>query len=154
MSRVLKMFQKVSQYPFGKRFFSYQVANKAPYFKSIKPLIQEMRPGFCQVFIRNRKAVHNHLGTVHAIALCNICELAMGMAAETCIPAHRRWIPMGMQVNYVKKATTDLTGTCDLSEANWEDSDVPCFVSVKNTEGVEVMNATIMLRVTAKPPKV
>ena len=153
MNRVIKLFNKVSQYPFGKRFFSYQVANKAPYFKSIKPIIEEIRPGFASVSMRFRKSVHNHLGTVHAIAMCNMCELAMGMAAESCIPAHRRWIPMGMQVNYVKKATTDLLAICDLSTANWEDSEVPCFVSVRNTNDVEVMNATITLKVTNKPKR-
>lgn len=153
MNRVLSLFQKVAQYPFGKHFFTYQVTNKAPYFKSIRPLIQEIRPHFCQVEMRLRKRVTNHIGTGHAIAMCNMCELAMGMAAEASIPNHRRWIPMGMQVNYVKKATTDLMATCDLSTANWNDSEVPCFVSVKNTEGIEVMNATITLKVTDKPDR-
>lgn len=153
MTSLLKAYQKAITYPFGKRLFSYKVARSAPYFTTIKPLIEDIQTGYSKVFMPKRKAILNHIGTVHAIALCNICELAMGMAVESCVPVHRRWIPMGMQVAYIKKATTDLTATCNLQDINWENSEVPCFVSVKNTEGVEVMTATITLKVTDKPAK-
>ncbi len=153
MNAVLKSFNKAKGYPFGKRLFSMMVARQARYFTTIKPIIEDIQPGFSQVFMPKRKAILNHIGTVHAIALCNICELAMGMAVESCIPSHRRWIPMGMQVNYLKKATTDMTATCQMANTNWEESEVPCFISVKNTDGVEVMTATITLKVTDKPRK-
>lgn len=153
MNRVISLYNKAKKYPFGKRFFSYMVSRQAPYFLSVKPQVEELRPNFIKVNMRKRRALHNHLKTVHAIAMCNLCEYAMGICAEASIPAHRRWIPMGMEVAYLKKATTNLTATCDLTKADWEQSEVPCFVSVKNTEGVEVMTATITLKVTPKPPK-
>ncbi len=153
MNRVLKMYDKVQKYPFGKRLFSYMVSRQAPYFTTIGPQVEELRANFIKVNMRKRSAIHNHLKTVHAIAMCNLCEYAMGICTEASIPNHRRWIPMGMEVAYLKKATTNLTATCDLSDANWEQSEVPCFVSVTNTDGVEVMTATIMLKVTNKPTK-
>lgn len=153
MNHVIKQYNKVKKYPFGKRLFSYMVSRRAPYFKGIRPQIEELKPNFIKVNMRKRSAIHNHIQTVHAIAMCNLCEYAMGICAEASIPKHRRWIPMGMEVAYLKKATTNLTATCDLSKADWEQSDVPCFVSVKDTKGVEVMTATITLRVTAKPVK-
>ena len=153
MNPVLKSYNKIQQYPFGKKIFSYMVSRKAPFFKSIRPQIEELRPNFIKVSMRKRKAVHNHIKTVHAIAMCNICEYAMGICAEVSIPSHRRWIPMGMEVAYLKKATTNLTATCDLSNTDWNQSEVPCFVSVKDTKGVEVMTATITLKVTDKPAK-
>ena len=153
MNPVLKSYNKIQQYPFGKKIFSYMVSRKAPFFKSIRPQIEELRPNFIKVSMRKRKAVQNHIQTVHAIAMCNICEYAMGICAEVSIPSHRRWIPMGMEVAYLKKATTNLTATCDLSNTNWNQSEVPCFVSVKDTKGVEVMTATITLKVTDKPAK-
>jgi len=134
MNRVLKLYNKAQNY-----------------FTTINPQIEELRPNFIKVTMRKRKAIHNHLKTVHAIAMCNLCEYAMGICAESSISSHRRWIPMGMQVAYLKKATTNLTATCDLSKADWEQPEVPCFVSVKNTDGIEVMTATITLRVTDKP---
>jgi len=153
MNSVLKTYNKVKNYPFGKRFFSNMVSRRAPFFKASNPQIEELKPNFIKVSMRNRRAVHNHLKTVHAIAMCNLCEYAMGICAEVSIPSHRRWIPKGMEVAYLKKATTNLMATCDLSDADWTQSDVPCFVSVKNTEGVEVMTAIITLRITDKPLK-
>ena len=50
--------------------------------------------------------MHNHIGTVHAIALCNGLEAAMGALAEATIPSDKRWIPKGMEVAYTAKATT------------------------------------------------
>jgi len=129
------------------------VARKAPFFKTIRPQIEELRPNFIKVSMKKRKAILNHIQTVHAIAMCNICEYAMGICAEVSIPNHRRWIPMGMEVAYLKKATTNLTATCDLSKVDWTPSEVPCFVSVKNIKGVEVMTATITLKITDKPAK-
>lgn len=68
---------------------------------------------------------------------------------EASIPAHRRWIPTGMEVAYLKKAKTDLTATCDLSHVNWEDCEsVPCEVSVRDKENIEVVRATIHMKVS------
>ena len=66
-----------------------------------------------ELTIRKRRRVQNHLGTVHVIAICNGLEAAMGALAEATIPAHRRWIPRGMEVEYAAKATTDITCVAD-----------------------------------------
>jgi hypothetical protein len=42
-----------------------------------------------------RWSVQNHIKTVHAIAVCNLVEMSMGLVAEASIPAHLRWLPMG-----------------------------------------------------------
>ena len=59
------------------------------------------------VALRNRRRVQNHIGTVHAIALCNGLEAAMGALAEASIPADKRWIPKGMDIAYTAKADSD-----------------------------------------------
>ncbi len=51
---------------------------KAPYFRSIKPLFRELRPGYYEILLRKRRSVTNHIGSVHAIAMCNVSELAAG----------------------------------------------------------------------------
>lgn len=153
MNYVLKLYQKAQKYPFGNRIFSYILARKAPYFTTIRPQVVELRTNFMKVKMRKRRAVHNHLKTVHAIAVCNLCEFTMGICTESSIPKHRRWIPMGMEIAYLKKAETDLTATCDLSEIDWEQTEVACFVSVKDTTGLEVSTATIKLKITDKPSK-
>ena len=69
--------------------------------------------------IRKRRRVHNHIGTVHAIALCNGLEAAMGALAESTIPRDRRWIPKGMEVAYTAKADSDVTCIAETDPAQW-----------------------------------
>lgn len=99
-----------------------------------------------------RRSVTNHIGTVHAIAMCNMAELAGGGLAEVTVPASHRWIPQGMTVDYLKKATADLVaearpgGVLDLQQP----SRYPVDVVIKDTSGTPVFRAQIVMWVTAK----
>ena len=101
-------WERLENMPFGKTLFSRVICWKAPYFASISPCIEEFRPGFARVSMKKRRAVQNHIGTVHAIAMCNLAEMAAGTLTEISIPASMRWLPKGMQVEYLKKAETDV----------------------------------------------
>ena len=103
---VINLYRKAANLPGGQKAFSLIVCNKAPYFGSISPTFTALEPGYAEVTIKNRRAVRNHIGTVHAIAMCNMAELAGGTITEVSIPNTMRWIPSGMQVEYVKKAVT------------------------------------------------
>src|SRR5688500_13546121 len=109
MPRVLDLWNTTSSLPQGQRIFSMLFAQKAPYFASIHPRFTEIPPNHAELVIRKRRSVHNHIRTVHAIALCNGLEAAMGALAEATIPAHKRWIPKGMEVAYTAKADSDIT---------------------------------------------
>ena len=41
-----KTYEKITKYPFGKAAFSYMFSFYAPYFLSIKPMVNDMKPGF------------------------------------------------------------------------------------------------------------
>ena len=154
MNYLLKLYSKVGKWPFGKTIFSKIAASKAPYFTTIQPKVLEFSHNYMKVKMRIRPAVHNHLKTVHAIASCNLCEFTAGICMEASIPKHRRWIPTGMQVNYLHKAKTNLIAECNLSSVDWENChEVPCFVSVKDTSGLEVVTATITMKVSDKKKK-
>mgnify|MGYP003663460770 CR=1 FL=1 len=102
----LNIWKKLSSKPCGKWAFSKALCFKAPYFASISPKFEELRPEFCKVSISKSRKVTNHLGTVHAIAMCNMAELSGGTMTEVTVPATHRWIP-----EYLKKATTGLVAT-------------------------------------------
>jgi acyl-coenzyme A thioesterase PaaI-like protein len=140
----------MAKMPAGAWLFSRAVCLKAPYFGSIAPRFVELRPGFCSVRISKRRAVQNHIGTVHAIAMCNMAELAGGTMTEATVPKTHRWIPKGMTVEYLKKAQTDLTASArfdplpDFGAA----TEVPVVVDIRDASGDEVARATIMMWVT------
>ncbi len=108
VSAALDLWKRCEALPFGKAIFSRIICWKAPYFGSIRPRFEEFGPGRARVSMRKRRAVTNHIGTVHAIAMCNLAELAAGTMTEVTIPPSMRWLPKGMRVEYVKKATTGI----------------------------------------------
>ncbi len=107
-NNTLNIWKRFESFPLGKWLFSRLICFKAPYFGSIRPRFLALRPEYCEVRITKRRAVLNHLGTVHAIAMCNMAEVAGGIMTEVTVPTTHRWIPKGMTVEYLKKATTDL----------------------------------------------
>jgi acyl-coenzyme A thioesterase PaaI-like protein len=125
---------------------------RAPYFASVRPSITQLAPGHCEVRIAKRRRVHNHLGTVHAIAMANMCELAAGLATEVTIPTSLRWIPKGMTIEYLKKAATDLRAVCQLAETPaWRDGlELTLPVLVLDTSDTPVVEARIRMWITAR----
>lgn len=147
MATPAQLFARARRYPLGTRVFSRMVTLRAPYFASIAPLFRELRNGHCEVFVRNRRRVHNHIGTVNAMALCSMCELAAGTMLESSLPRGLRWIPRGMTTRYFKKADTDVTATASLEVpvAECFHGDLVVPVRVRNTAGEIVMEADISM---------
>jgi acyl-coenzyme A thioesterase PaaI-like protein len=157
MPNVLDLYRKSSAIPVvGDRLFSFAFAQMAPYFWSIRPRFTTIEPNHAELVIPKRRGVQNHLGTVHAIALCNGLEAAMGALAEASIPADKRWIPKGMEVAYTAKATSDITCIAETDPGQWtgEDPDVPVRVRGVRDDGTVVIDGVIRLWVTAKPTRV
>ena len=144
----LTLFNRLSKLPLGTFLFSKAVCFIAPYFSSIKPRIQTLKANECTVCIKKRRRVQNHIGTVHAIAMCNMAELAGGLMTDVSVPKGARWIPEGMTVKYIKKAKTHLTAKADGSQIDWSTAggkEVP--VSVRDIHGDEVFSALITMNV-------
>jgi acyl-coenzyme A thioesterase PaaI-like protein len=149
----LDAYQKFAALPLGRQLFSKALCLKAPYFGTVKPLVAELRPRYCEVHAKKRRGVHNHLGTFHAIACCNMAELAAGMLTEVSIPTTHRWIPRGMTVEYLAKATTDLRAVAEvtmLPEFTEEGTDLQVPVNVLDTHDTVVVRAVITMRVSPK----
>jgi acyl-coenzyme A thioesterase PaaI-like protein len=148
------LYRRAASRPLGKRVFSLLFAQKAPYFWSVRPQVRDVRPHHAELTIRKRRAVQNHIGTVHAIAVCNGLEAAMGLLAEATTPADRRWIPKGMQVSYLAKSTTDLLCTADTDPQDWaEAGDVPVRVRAVRTDGTVVVDGVITIYVSERPAR-
>src|SRR5690348_5388619 len=153
MANVADLYRKSSAIPvIGERLFSLAFAQKAPYFWSIRPRFTVIEPNHVELVIPKRRRVHNHLGTVHAIALCNGLEAAMGALAEATIPADKRWIPKGMEVAYTAKATGDVTCIAETEPGQWtaENPDVPVRVRGELADGTVVIEGLIRLWVTPR----
>jgi acyl-coenzyme A thioesterase PaaI-like protein len=151
-SRLLVLWRRLSATAGGRWLFSTLVCWKAPYFATIRPRFLLLKPGRCELGIPKRRAVLNHIGTVHAIAMCNMAELAAGVATDVTIPHTHRWIPKGMNVEYLHKATTDLRATAIVeAPAQWSAAaELPVPVKVTDAAGSVVFQAIVRMWITAR----
>jgi acyl-coenzyme A thioesterase PaaI-like protein len=153
MASTLDLWNKASALPAGKWTFTRMLCLKAPYFSSISPLFEELKPNFCKISIKKKRSVLNHIGTVHAIAMCNMAELAGGTMTEVTVPATHRWIPKGMTVEYLKKAESDLIAIASPVEQNydWEKAgEYLVNVDVLDKHNQKVFRATITMWISKK----
>lgn len=155
-SSVLTLYRRITRWPLGHWLFSRMVCLRAPYFASIAPRFVALEPGRCVVRIRDRRRVHNHIGTVHAIALCNMAELSAGMMTDVTIPAGMRWIPKGMTVEYLAKAKGAMHAEATPVSAAVESTggyEWPVAIGVRDAGGQEVFRARIVMWVSPRTRK-
>ncbi|WP_163806992.1 hotdog fold domain-containing protein [Mycolicibacterium anyangense] len=151
-TRTYRIWQHLSRYPGGRLVFSAAAAVRVPFFATVLPHIVRMEPGYAEVSIRKWPLTYNHLRTVHAIAMCNAAEVAMGMLMEATVPTTHRWIPKAMEVQYLHKATTALRACARIDPPDFDGitdgADVLVGVSVYDRFGTEVVRAAITTWVT------
>ena len=146
MSELYNLYQKV-----GNEGYGDAIGQIAPYFSTIHPRFVELRPGYCEILIKNQKSVHNHIGTMHAIAICNGAELVAGVMTDISIPDNHRWIPIGMTVAYTALADTDIRVVADGSDIDWSIlGELVVPVVACKPDGSEVFNARITMKISQK----
>jgi acyl-coenzyme A thioesterase PaaI-like protein len=153
---VLDSYRRMARWPGGRWLFSLLVCLKAPYFASIAPRIEALQPRRGVATLRHRRRVANHIGSVHAIALCNLAEFIGGLTTEVSLPASMRWIPKGMTVEYLKKAMGTMRAVArpafasQPTEAGYE---LPVDVEITDDAGEAVFRARIAMWVSPRPPR-
>ena len=149
-----QMWDRLAPLPGGKLVFSQVAGRIAPYTGSIGARIVELREGFAQVELDDRRKVRNHLRSIHAVALVNLAELCGNAALIYSLPDDARFIVAGISIEYLKKARGTITATseCPVPTNNArQEFEVP--VVMANAAGEVVARATLRSLVGPKPTK-
>lgn len=148
MLRRWESFQKI---PFGKRLFDLAIKLYIPYTGSMSAHVQELKPGYARVCLREHRKVRNHLRSVHAIALANLVEYTGNLALVCGMPDDARFIPKNISINYIKKARGLLTGECFAPkvESN-EKREYTVDVTIKDVQGDVVVEGKLLTLVGPK----
>ena len=128
-----KTWDKLKGVPGGKTIFSKFIGFFIPYTGSISPKVMEIREGFAQVSMEDKRCIRNHLNSIHAIALANLGEFTTGLATMSALPKGAQMILTNISIEYLKKARGTL-----ISEAHAQIS--------KNVEN----NATLDVKATIR----
>lgn len=143
MSQVLQAYQQMDNDQFGKL-----ICKIAPYFDTISPEFISLEPGYSEVLIRKHHGLENHLGTVHAIVMCNAAELVAGTMIDATLKKGLRWIPKGMNVQYLAKAKTDLRAIANNNDTDLTtEGDKVIGVDIFDTHNTRVFHADIIMDV-------
>jgi len=153
-SAALGIFRRLGGSGPGRWLCSRLICFRAPYFASIAPQLETLEPGHCIASIRHRRRVQNHIGTVHAIALCNLAEFVGGLATDAAMPRSLRWIPKGMTVQYLKKAVGRMRAEAKLDPIGdiAAGAERIARVVVTDSQGETVFAADITMWLSPKPP--
>lgn len=112
-ARIAVWWRRLGATAAGRMLFARLLRIMIPYTGTVRPYVVALRPGLARVEMRDRRAVRNHLGSVHAVALSNLGELASGLALVPWLQ-DARGIVVQLTTEYHHKARGRLTaeGTC------------------------------------------
>lgn len=137
-------WDRMSKLPGGSLLFSKFVGNAAPYTGTIGAHVVELRQGYAKVTMRDRRAVRQHLASVHAIALANLAELCGNIAIAYSLPDDARFIVAGFNIEYLKKARGTITAESRPPHVtSSEKQEYPVEVELRNPAGELVAKATL-----------
>jgi uncharacterized protein (TIGR00369 family) len=142
-ARLRALWQRLAPLPGGRSIFTFLLGRMTPYSSSIGAHVEALEPGFCRVALRDRRRVRNHLGSIHAMALANLAEMASGLAVLVGLPATVQGIVTGFSITYLKKARGRLIAECRAEQlAVTAPQDYEAQVSITDAQGDVVARAT------------
>ena len=139
---IRQQWEKWSGRPGGKAIFSALLGRLVPYSGSIGARIEELRPGYSRVTLRDRRKVRNHLRSIHAIALMNMAELSTGLALNYAMRPDARSILKGLSIDYTKKARGTLTAEANAPVlTSNEEREITVETAIRDEDGDVVATA-------------
>ncbi|HVE81792.1 MAG TPA: DUF4442 domain-containing protein [Myxococcales bacterium] len=143
-SLIRREWKRLSGKPGGKLLFSKLLGFLVPYTGTMGARVEEIREGYARVALPDRRAVRNHLRSVHAIAMANLVEMTANLAVLFTAPEDTRMIPMRLSIEWLKKGRGTLIGECHCtSDIGSEKKEYDNEVIIRDGQGEVVARGTV-----------
>ncbi|MGE0554692.1 MAG: DUF4442 domain-containing protein [Gemmatimonadales bacterium] len=154
-ARLSRWWAALAPLPGGRWLFSKLFGVLVPYSGSIGARIEVLEPGYCRAVLRERRAVRQHLGSVHAVALVNLGEMTSGLAMTLAVPDGIRGIVTHLEADYQKKARGLLTAEARVTvpEIAAEPVDHRVETTIRDATGETVCRVASVWRLASEPPR-
>ena len=150
--RVVKAWNKYGHSALGRKLFNFILGRVVPYSGNIKAEVMTMGNGEVTIAMQDRRAVRNHLKSIHAIALANLGELSSGLAMFSKISDATRAIVVDLEIKYTKKARGRLIATGKANPPDVIDSPIKSIVEAEIKDSAGDVVATIKVHWLLSPP--
>ncbi len=125
--------------PAGPLLFSKGLRFFNPYTGTLGARILEISPGFCKSQLKERRAIQNHVNSIHVAAMFNLAEMTSGIALLTQLPPKARGIPFRVNIDVIKKGRGLITCTSKVEPiTSNEKRDHKVTAMIHNEAGEEV----------------
>jgi acyl-coenzyme A thioesterase PaaI-like protein len=137
-------WQHAIRVPGGRSIFSRLLGLAIPYTGSIGAEVLTLEPGYAKVQLDERRAIRNHLQSIHAVALANLGELTGNLALACALPDDGRFIVTKLAIEFKKKARGRIVAECRCEPPrSAEKREYELTVTLRDASDVEV--ATVLL---------
>lgn len=137
-------WQRARRVPGGRLMFSRLLGALIPYTGSIGAEVLVLEPGYAKVQLDERRAIRNHLRSIHAIALANLGELTGNLALVCALPDDARFIVTQLAIKYEKKARGRITAECRCEPPqSAERREYELEVALRDESGAEVARVVL-----------
>ncbi len=141
------LWNVIRHLPNGPKLFFKLLGTMAPYTGTIDAEVRALETGHTEVVLKDGRRMRNHLGSVHAIALMNLGEVATGLTMMYVIDGIGRGIITSLKMDYLKKARGEITATCDAHIPTTPGKhDVTIEAHLRDASGEIVARATAVWR--------
>jgi len=110
-----RLWRRLAPLPTGRWLFSRVFGWFVPYSGSVGATVVHLEAGRCELVLRDRRGIRNHLRSVHAVALVNAGEMASGLAMTLALDPAIRGIVVRLEAEYLKKARGRLTASAQVT---------------------------------------